>query len=348
MAMLHTPCRREFLKTAVAGGLSAAGALYLPAWTSAAEPSPASSPKKTPSRVALATGNDRADNVFQALKPFAEEVARAIGDRRVVIKPNNVVLDNPLAVTNAGCMEGVLEFLKSIDKASQTVIAESPANGSAFDAFDSYGYPPLAKKYGVKMLELDQQPHQVVQVFDETDFRPHPVRMARLLLDRNSYVISAAVMKTHELVISTLSLKNIVVGAAIKDQGWDSDKRTIHGNGIRGINYNLFALAERLHPDLAVIDGYEGMEGDGPTNGSPVQHRVCVASTDWLAADRVAIELMGINFAKIGYLNYCADAGLGEANLKKIEIIGPPIKEHIKTYQLPSNISELLIWMKPV
>ena len=65
------------------------------------------------------------------------------------------------------------------------------------------------------------------------------------------------------------------------------------------------------------------MEGDGPTNGTPVPHRVCVVGTDWLAADRVAVELMGINFAKIGYLNYCAGAGLGEANLKKIEILGP-------------------------
>ena len=96
-----------------------------------------------------------------------------------------------------------------------------------------------------------------------------------------------------------------------------------------------------------MIDGYEGMEGDGPTNGTPVPHRVCVVGTDWLAADRVAVELMDINFGKIGYLNYCAGAGLGEANLKKIEILGPAIKDHVKRYQLPSNIDEQLIWMKP-
>jgi hypothetical protein len=32
----------------------------------------------------------------------------------------------------------------------------------------------------------------------------------------------------------------------------------------RGIN-NMYALTFRLHPDLAVIDGFEGMEGNGPT-----------------------------------------------------------------------------------
>jgi hypothetical protein len=56
-----------------------------------------------------------------------------------------------------------------------------------------------------------------------------------------------------------------------------------------------------------------------------------VVSPVWLAADRVAVELMGIDFAKIGYLNYCADARLGEADLKRIEVVGAPIAKHVKT-----------------
>ena len=79
-----------------------------------------------------------------------------------------------------------------------------------------------------------------------------------------------------------------------------------------------------------------------------MQSRVCVASPDWLAADRVAVELMGIDFAKVGYLNYCAQARLGEADLAKIEILGPALKDYIKPYQLPRNIEQQLIWMKPV
>jgi uncharacterized protein (DUF362 family) len=90
------------------------------------------------------------------------------------------------------------------------------------------------------------------------------------------------------------------------------------------------------------------MEGNGPNNGTPVDHRVCVASTDWLAADRVGIELMGIDFAKVGYLNYCARADLGTADLSRIEIVGEPIVKHIKQYQLSKNLENQLIWMKPV
>ena len=126
-----------------------------------------------------------------------------------------------------------------------------------------------------------------------------------------------------------------------------SDKPIVHGSGFRGINYNLFDLAPKLHPHLALIDGFEGMEGNGPNNGAPVDHRVCIASTDWLAADRVGVELMGVDFAKVGYLNYCAQTGLGETDLNKIEIIGERISDHIKTYKLSDNIEKQLIWMKP-
>ncbi|MGB2609311.1 MAG: hypothetical protein WBC80_10065, partial [Isosphaeraceae bacterium] len=40
---------------------------------------------------------------------------------------------------------------------------------------------------------------------------------ARLLLDRGNFVISVAKIKTHDRVVATSSLKNIVVGAPVKD-----------------------------------------------------------------------------------------------------------------------------------
>jgi uncharacterized protein (DUF362 family) len=89
------------------------------------------------------------------------------------------------------------------------------------------------------------------------------------------------------------------------------------------------------------------MEGNGPTQGTLVEHRVCVVSPDWLAADRVAVELMGINFANVGYLNYCAQAGLGQGDLQKIEIVGAPIAAHVRRYKLADNIDKQLVWMTP-
>jgi uncharacterized protein (DUF362 family) len=350
--MTHFSNRREFLRASILGGLAAAAGTRLVSRVHAVDE--VAAPKQT-SRVALFHGDDRADIAFRALKTHEQAVSRAIGSRRIIIKPNNVAIDNQLCATHAGCIEGVLEFLKSIGKLENVVIAESAANGPTLDGFGNYGYNALARKYSVKLVDLDDDDVERVHVFDEKDFRPHPVRVSKLLLDRNNFIISAAKMKTHDRIVATLSLKNIVLGAPVKDRGFrwgngakpgaKNDKPIVHGNSFRALNYNLFDLSRRLHPHLAVIDGYDGMEGNGPVGGTLVKHRVCVASPDWLAADRVAVELMGIDYAKVGYLNYCAQAGLGEGDLQKIEIVGEPIARHARHYKLADNIDKQLVWM---
>jgi uncharacterized protein (DUF362 family) len=351
--MTHFSNRRDFLRASLLGGLAAVGTPRLARLVHAADDPTTLKPT---SRVALFHGDDRADIAFRALKVHEPAVNRAVGNRRVVIKPNNVAIDKQLSATHAGCLEGILEFLKSIGKLQNTVIAESAANGPTLDGFENYHYTDLAKKYLVRLIDLDDQEVERVHVFDEKDFRPHSVRMSKLLLDPNTFIISAAKMKTHDLIVATLSLKNIILGAPVKDPGYGgpgakpgaiSDKRIVHGSGFRGLNYNLFDLSRRLHPHLAVIDGYDGMEGNGPTRGTLVEHRVCVASPDWLAADRVAVELMGIDYATVGYLNYCAQAGLGEGDLQKIEVVGEPIAKHIRRYKLADNIAQQLVWMTP-
>jgi uncharacterized protein (DUF362 family) len=348
---MNTLNRRGFLKTSVMGGVAASFISPLNIFMSFDKEVQSSA------SVAITSGENRADLAFRALQPYSKQIKQAIGSRRVVLKPNNVSTEIPLCATHADTLEGILEFLKSIRKLDNVIIAESAANGPTFDGFKNYGYFGLANKYPVKFVDLDKEGSEILYVFDEKDFRPHPVRVSRIMLSPDSYIVSVAKMKTHNLAIVTLSLKNIVLGAPVKDAGFTfganrkeglkSDKSIIHGGGFRGINYNLYDLAPRLHPHLAVIDGFEGMEGNGPSNGTPVDHRVCVVSTDWLAADRVAVELMGVDFAIIGYLNYCGQAGLGITDLSKIEIVGENINNHIKHYKLHENIEKQLIWMKP-
>jgi uncharacterized protein (DUF362 family) len=344
--------RRNFLRTSVLGGVAVT--CIKPFNTISAF----RKLEESSSRVALTTGNNRADMAFRALLPFSKEISGAIGNRRVILKPNNVNIDVQLASTHVDSLEGILEFLKSIGKKENLIIAESAANGPTFDGFKNFGYYRLADKYNVKMVDLDAEPFDTLYVFDEKDFKPHAVRIAHIMLHPDSFIISVARMKTHDRVFATLSLKNIVVGSPIKDRGFtfsdsrkpgtNSDKPIMHGSGFRGINYNLYAMSQQLHPHLAVIDGFEGMEGNGPNDGTPVDHRVCIAGLDWLAADRVGIELMGIDYATVGYLNFCNQAGLGTADLDKIQIIGESINDHRKHYRLSDNYKDQLIWMNPL
>src|ERR1019366_6121375 len=231
--------RRSFLKTSLLGGAAAVAASRFaaasaPAIAAAAEPIP-EAPGGPNSRVSLAAGDDRAKIAFDSLTPFKREIAAAIGARRVVLKPNNVIINVPLCATAAENLEGIIEFLHSIGK-TNIVIAESPANGSGMDGFANYGYD-----------NLDTEGYAVVYCVDQHDMQPHAVRVATMMMDpANNFVISAAKLKTHDLVGITLSLKNVVVGAGIKDSGAGlgrpgagggrSDKPLIHGGGVYGIN----------------------------------------------------------------------------------------------------------------
>jgi uncharacterized protein (DUF362 family) len=348
---MSTINRRDFLKTSVIGGVATSFMGPLCTFTSYDKH------ENLTASVAITTGNNRADMAFRALHPYSKQIMEAIGKRCVVLKPNMVSTEVPACATHVDTMEGILEFLKSIKKLDNVIIAESAGNAPAFEGFSNYGYFSLANKYPVKMVDLDTEGSEILYVFDERDFRPHPVRFSKIILSPDSYVISVARMKTHNLAVVTLSLKNIIFGSPVKDigfrlgenskEGTKSDKPVVHGGGSRGINYNLYSLASRVHPHLAVIDGFEGMEGNGPRLGTPVDHRVCVVSTDWFAADRVAVELMGVDFGLIGYLNYCAQTGLGTADISKIEIVGESISDHVKHYRLHENIEKQLIWMKP-
>jgi len=343
--MSHGTChisRRTFLHRT---GRGLTGTLALPAIAKAAA---TQLPPVGPSRVALVHGDSRADNVFQALKLIERQIRDGIAKKkRVVVKPNLVVVDRQLAATHVECLEGVLEFLRPFVE-EEILIAETPANGPAAEAYDNYGFHALAKNHRIRFLDLDAEPFRIRYLVNERH-HPTPVRLSEILLDPEVFLVSTAALKTHDRAVVTLGLKNAAVGAILKDSGYrwgpgsigNTDKPVVHGGPKNeGIHYNLFDLAADLHPDLTVLDGFEGMEHNGPISGTPVDHRVAVASADWLAADRVGVELMGVDFQKVRYLTFCARAGWGQAGLDRIDVLGERIADLARPYRLHDNIEE--------
>lgn len=86
------------------------------------------------------------------------------------------------------------------------------------------------------------------------------------------------------------------------------------------------------------------MEGDGPTGGDSVLLDLAIAGTDALATDRVACEIMGVDFECVGYLHYCSERGLGEADLEKIEVIGERVADCVRPFRLHRSVKEQYDW----
>ena len=280
-----------------------------------------------PAQVSLVKGNDRRDIIYQSLKMIEGEVLASIGNKKILLKPNMVVTNNPLSATHVDAIRAILDFLKPHYK-KQIIIGESVVWKRTFDGFKNYGYLPLEKEYNVKLVDLNQQPYQYRYVIDK-DNRPLPLRIISTFLDPDVYIISAARMKTHDRVLVTLSLKNILLACPINDHK-NNDKALVH-TGPRGVNsichYNMFHLAQEVYPDLAVIDGFVAMEGNGPISGTAFDSRVALASRDALAADIIATKVMGFDPQRVGYLSAMAQAGMGQADFGKINILGTKLNQ---------------------
>jgi len=106
---------------------------------------------------------------------------------------------------------------------------------------------------------------------------------------------------------------------------------------VRAISENLVRLGETLMPDVAVIDAFNAMEGEGPGGGTPVNMRLAVAGTDPIACDSVMAYMMGFDPLSIGFLALANELKLGVADLKSIEILGEDPAEHIRHFKRHSN-----------
>jgi uncharacterized protein (DUF362 family) len=279
-------------------------------------------------QVALVKGDDRRGNIRRALDLIADQID--LKGRRPVIKVNFVSTFAPLCATHAQATRAVVEFLR--DRGEKDIaIAEGAAWGTTPRGFREYGYLELAGEYGVELIDLnDADSWKVVHVV-HPDMKPHPVKLSPTMVNPDNYIISLTRLKTHLQVGVTLTAKNVIMGAILV-----MDKYRMHPTeaGNRVLDYNLFAVMRHLHIDLAVLDGFEGMEGRGPVFGEPVDHRVALAGTDFLAVDRVGTEVMGVDFDEIRYLNYLWDQGIGEGDLSKIQVIGETIENCRKAYQM--------------
>jgi len=362
-----TTTRRSFFKNVSTAGL-ALGTLGVAGCASSAKnmnisgSKPFVKPANRP--VSFVAGKDQREASYNALKPLEKDIINDIGDKQIVIKINSgqTAPNVWLNATDANFVRGILDFLKPIhDK--QVIIAEATAAGPPKEAtestvlgtmvgFENYGYMPLVKEYNVRLYDLND---------DLTTLRwitmgghPQGINLLNTFLDPNVYMISATRFKTHNNVIVTLSHKNIAMASPINRyrqalSAGRNDKRLMHGAGNRDLHFNLFQVALfGVQPDLAVLDGIVGMEGNGPVNGTPIScgDGCVVASTDWVAADRLGTELMGVDYKDVKYLQWCSEAGMGEDDLSAIKIIGPDYRKYITKFTMNPNIDSQLQWIR--
>src|SRR5207253_1539932 len=133
-------------------------------------------------------------------------------------------------------------------------------------------------------------------------------------------LISMPKLKTHHWAGVTLSLKNLFGTLPGICYGWP--KNELHW---RGISNSIIDIALTNTPQLAVVDGIVGMEGDGPLNGVAKQMGVLVMGNDLVAVDATCCRLMKLAPEKLAYLSLGQVKRLGLLREPEIQQVGEPI-----------------------
>jgi uncharacterized protein (DUF362 family) len=310
-----------------------------------------------PAKVALIKGDNRRKNIFDALVAIDDQIRPGLKAKKyVLIKPNGINPQRALVSTHQDAIHGILDYLAPRFK-GPVLIAECGGN-TAKQAINEFGWDAVMaahKPMDIKFEVPNEGGRYELLHGIDYDLHVIPIRLAARFLDPDAFLICSAVMKTHNMIVATLSIKNVILGAALPPPPGlnrprsESDKRKFHV-GIRQSNYNLFLGFQRMMANwgVGVIDGFEGMEGNGPASGTPVPHRIALASTDFLAVDRVGLECMGIDASWPGYLNYSYQAGLGQYDLAKIDVVGAKIADVKRKYQLHADVDRMLEWRGPM
>jgi uncharacterized protein (DUF362 family) len=242
-----------------------------------------------------------------------------LNGKRVVLKPNLVEYHrNKVINTNPHIVAAVIELCQR-EGTAEVVVAEGPGHWRNVEYLaKESGLADVIRHYKVKFIDLNHdEPVRSINLGRLTGLEY--LYMTRTILS-SDVLISLPKLKTHHWAGATLSLKNLFGTLPGICYGWP--KNELHW---RGIDNSIIDIALTRPPDLEIVDGVVGMEGDGPLNGTPKHVGALIMGTDPVAVDATCCRLMQLDPEKIKYLILGYQKKLGLLRETEIQQLGESI-----------------------
>jgi uncharacterized protein (DUF362 family) len=265
------------------------------------------------SRVAVVKGERRHEPVFKALD-LVDYGSAISGYRKVLIKVNFITVKtwDSGATTDPIVVEAIVTRLKELPV--QVFVVESDATMTSADkAFEVTGMKEMCERNGVECLNLRHLKDRV-KIDIPNGEALGSITVPRLVTE--AAIISAAKLKTHMSTHVTLGMKNMFGLLPDKFKG------KYHARGISKVIVDINTV---LRPALTVIDGFVGMEGRGPSGGTPIKMNLIIAGKDVVATDATASRVMGFEPMEIAHIRKAFRRGLG--NIDDMEIVGSRLED---------------------
>ena len=256
--------------------------------------------------------------------------------KKVVIKPNFIMKMSPdsAATTNPAVIGAVVSLLN--DAGIRPTIAESP--GGVYSAarlsaiYRVCGVGDFPSKYDCE-LNLDTSKETMNAQGGKTT---KTFEIIRPIADAD-VIFDLCKLKSHSLTKMSAATKNLYgtvpgltkfeLHAAYPDIG-----------DFSSMLCDLASMLIEKKTIVAVTDAIIGMEGEGPTGGSPKKIGAILVSRSVFASDVVAAKMLGIDASTVLHLKEAMSRGLAPEGAEEIEVLGAPLGElAISDFVLPRS-----------
>ena len=281
---------------------------------------------------------------FDGIEEAAHRVIKQIGGMAAVLQGAKVAILKPNFVAGRSAETGSttsFALLKAVAEEVQAcgaepVLCEMP--GTEFDREATYtilGVEQFCEANGIRILRIDPEGDEL----DWVELRPAGAKkLRRFSIPRilnEACLINLPVLKTHVVSTMTLSMKN-PMGILPR-----TDSRLMH---TLGIDQCIVDMNRGIRPDLTIVDGSVGQDGEGPLYGDRADLQVLIAGRDSLAVDLVCCQVVGIKPQDIPHLKLALEQ-LGKPSWRTCWINSHV--EVIKKFRLPVQkpLYRFIFWM---
>lgn len=320
--------RRKFIKLsgAALGGL-AIGGFTVPWQKRVAQPL---------AQVTILPAASYNDDLFDLLRRGLQDypaVLERVRGGRIVLKPNIVdhyaahpVNTNPVLIATA-----VAVFRHY--GAAEVIVAEGPGHRRDTEMLlELSGVGEALRQEKAPFIDLN------LDAISPIPLAANYTQLGRMFFPNTilgaDLVVSLPKLKTHHWSGVTLSMKNMFGIVPGVKYGWP--KNLLHW---RGIAESIVDINTTIQPGFAIVDGVEGMEGDGPLHGDVINSGVIVMGNNLTAVDATAARIMGVYPENIDYLMYMMAAFGGTINEHRIQQIGENLDDYRQNFRVLDHMA---------
>ena len=274
-----------------------------------------------------------------ALRQAIAALLDPLGGMQAIVKPGDRVLLKPNLLTGAKPSKECVTRPELVYCVAQLVqeaggkpfLGDGPAFGSAAGVARANGYGPLVQELGLPIVEFHGQRYETVS----TEFN-------HLLLSKEAMeadvVINLPKVKSHVQLTLTLGVKNLFGCVPGKMKAWWHMEA---GKSRDRFGQMLVETARAIAPDLTIIDGILGHEGNGPSGGEPRLLGLLGASTDVFALDRALVEILQVDPALVPTVAVAQRLGLSPALDAIAFPLAQPAECGLSDWRLPEQLAPI-------